>query len=145
MTIIERYREDGEGVRRFFLIAEVTFRDRPADDPEDRNYYADSDLAKCIRDWVGRGVEDRDDLPVVRLHDVPPALHTDMVAVAAAAVARSNTRATSAETDWRGAKDPAALAWGYIIEQNNTRGLDTNDLINALESAGFPCPEGWGE
>lgn len=143
MTIIERYRVDGEGVRRFFLVAEVTFRDRPADDPGEHNYYDDGELAGRIRDWVDRGVEDRDDGPAVRLHDVPPILHVDMRAIAAGD--HRSTPHPGAEADWRSAKDPAAIAWGYIIEQNNTRGLDTDDLIRALERAGFRCPEGWGE
>lgn len=53
--------------------------------------------------------------------------------------------ASASESEWRESRDPVRIAWGFIIAQNNSGGLDTGDLSNALERAGFPCPEGWGE
>ena len=142
MTIIERYREDGEGVRRLFLVAEVTFGDRPADDPDTTNYYDDAELVERIGDWVEGALEDRDDRPAVRFHDVPQNLHVDMVAIAAKGYVEGPN--PGAEADWRSATSPAAIAWGFIIEQNTSGGLTTDDLLKALERAGFPCPDGWG-
>lgn len=45
--------------------------------------------------------------------------------------------------DWRDATDPVRIAWGFIIEQNTVGGLDTDDLVGALERAGHPCPAEW--
>lgn len=72
---IERTRIDDEPVRRFFLVAEVTFRDHEAEprDEYDRNYYEDSELRGMVEYWAGCAVEDRDDSPAVRFHDVSDA------------------------------------------------------------------------
>lgn len=140
MTTIEWYREDGEGVRRLFLIAEVTFRDRPADNPQHRNYYQDAELAGVASGFMSDGLEDRDDNPSVRFHDVPRILLDDV-----RHVAKKERLERGSESEWRGSRDPALIAWGFIIEQNTCGGLDAGDLGVALERAGFPCPEGWGE
>lgn len=70
---IDRLRIDGEPVRRFFVIAEVTFADRDAEprDEYDRNYYQDSELRSIATDWMSDGLTDRDDSPAVRFHEMP--------------------------------------------------------------------------
>ena len=70
---IDRLRIDGEPVRRFYVIAEVTFADRAAEprDEYDRNYYQDSELRTVAADWMSDGLCDRDDSPAVRFRDVP--------------------------------------------------------------------------
>jgi hypothetical protein len=77
---IDRYREDGEPVRRFFLIAEVTFADREAAprDEYDHNYYSDSELKDVATDWMRDGLEDRDDHPAVRFRGLPSDWHDQM-------------------------------------------------------------------
>src|SRR5688572_11229027 len=86
MTIrIERYRKDGEPVRRFFLIAEITFADReaqPRDEDDHNYYYYDGELRDVVTRWMQAGLEDRDDSPSVRFHDVPKVLDADVEAVA---------------------------------------------------------------
>lgn len=85
MTLrIERYREDGEPVRRFFLLAEITFADREAEprDKYDHNYYADNELRDAAAEWMSAALEDRDDSPSVRFHEVPQILDVDVEAVA---------------------------------------------------------------
>lgn len=74
MTTIDRFREDGEGVRRIFVLAEVRFADRGATprDEYDHNYYDDTELKSVATEWMGDGVSDRDDSPSVRFKDVPP-------------------------------------------------------------------------
>lgn len=73
---IERTRIDGEPVRRFYLLAEVTFADRAAEprDRYDRNYYQDSELKDLVSEWMSGTLEDRDDMPAVRFHEVPESL-----------------------------------------------------------------------
>ena len=70
---IDRLRIDGEPVRRFYVIAEVTFADREAvpRDEYDHNYFQDSELRSVVTDWMGDGLCDRDDSPAVRFRDVP--------------------------------------------------------------------------
>lgn len=70
---IDRLRIDGEPVRRFFVIAEVTFADREAAprDEDDHNYYQDSELRSVATGWMQGGVSDRDDSPAVRFRDLP--------------------------------------------------------------------------
>lgn len=70
---IERVRIDGEPVRRFFVIAEVTFADREAEprNEYDHNYYEDSELRPVATDWMRDGLCDRDDSPAVRFRDLP--------------------------------------------------------------------------
>jgi hypothetical protein len=70
---IQRLRIDGEPVRRFFLIVEVTFADRESEprDEHDSNYYEDRELRSVVTDWMSGGVYDRDDSPAVRFRDVP--------------------------------------------------------------------------
>lgn len=70
---IDRLRIDGEPVRRFYVLAEVTFADREAEprDEHDHNYYQDSELRSVATDWMRDGLEDRDDSPAVRFRDVP--------------------------------------------------------------------------
>ncbi|MEH0542970.1 hypothetical protein QA802_07775 [Streptomyces sp. B21-105] len=70
---IDRLRIDGEPVRRFFVIAEVTFADREAGprDEYDRNYYQDSELRSIATDWMQDGLTDRADSPAVRFREVP--------------------------------------------------------------------------
>lgn len=70
---IDRLRIGGEPVRRFYVIAEVTFADRAAEprDEYDRNYYQDSELRSVATDWMGDGLTDRDDSPAVRFREVP--------------------------------------------------------------------------
>jgi len=84
MIRIERYRKDGEPVRRFFLIAEITFADREAQprDEYDHNYYGDNELKGVVTGWMRDALEDRDDSPSVRFHDVPQILDVDVEAVA---------------------------------------------------------------
>jgi hypothetical protein len=81
---IERYREDGEAVRRFFLIAEVKFADCEADprDEDDHNYYDDRELKGVVTSWMEGGVSDRDDSPSVRFHEVPKILDVDVESIA---------------------------------------------------------------
>lgn len=64
---IDRLRIDGEPVRRFYVIAEVTFADRAAEprDEYDRNYYQDSELRSMATGWMRDGLCDRDDSPAV--------------------------------------------------------------------------------
>lgn len=70
---IDRLRVDGEPVRRFYVIAEVTFADREAEprDEYDHNYYQDSELRSIATDWMQDGLTDRDDSPAVVFRDVP--------------------------------------------------------------------------
>lgn len=70
---IDRLRIDGEPVRRFYMLAEVTFADREAEprDEYDHNYYQDSELRSVAVDWMSDGLTDRDDSPAVRFRDVP--------------------------------------------------------------------------
>lgn len=70
---IDRLRIDGEPVRRFYMIAEVTFADREAEprDEHDRNYYEDRELRSVATDWMRDGLYDRDDSPAVRFREVP--------------------------------------------------------------------------
>lgn len=77
---IERLRVDGEPVRRFFVIAEVTFADREAEprDEHDHNYYEDSELRSVVTDWMSDGLCDRDDSPMVRFRDVPEEWHEQL-------------------------------------------------------------------
>lgn len=81
---IERTRIDGEPVRRFFLIAEVTFADREADPMAvyRHNYYEDRELRDLVAGWMRDGLEDRDDSPAVRFHAVPQILDVDMQSIA---------------------------------------------------------------
>lgn len=70
---IDRLRVDGEPVRRFYVIAEVTFADREAEplDEYDHNYYQDSELRSIATDWMQDGLTDRDDSPAVRFREMP--------------------------------------------------------------------------
>ena len=70
---IDRLRIDGEPVRRFYVIAEVTFADREAEprDEYDHNYYQDSELRSVAADWMGDGLTDRDDSPAVTFLEMP--------------------------------------------------------------------------
>jgi hypothetical protein len=70
---IDRLRIDSEPVRRFYVIAEVTFADREAEprDEYDHNYYEDRELRSIATDWMQDGLTDRDDSPAVRFRDVP--------------------------------------------------------------------------
>lgn len=79
---IDRLRVDGEPVRRFFLIAEVTFADREAEprDEYDHNYYEDRELRSVVTDWMSDGLYDRDDHPAVRFRDVPDELRERLLA-----------------------------------------------------------------
>lgn len=115
---IERTRIDGEPVRRFHLLAEVTFRDREAEprDEYDHNYYEDRELRDMVTGWMRDALEDRDDSPAVRFTDVSPPhireAHRELI----------------------------RLVWQWIINANNGNGADSGDLISALERAGYPCP-----
>lgn len=79
---IDRLRIDGEPVRRFFLIAEVTFADREAEprDEYDHNYYEDRELRSVVTDWMSDGLTDRDDSPAVRFQGVPDELRERLLA-----------------------------------------------------------------
>lgn len=107
---IDRFREDGGPVRRFFLTAEVTFADREAEprDQYDHNYYQDSELKSVVTEWMSDALSDRDDSPAVR---------------------------------FREDGEPVRIAWEFIIESNNSGGIDAGDLAIRLERAGFPCPD----
>jgi hypothetical protein len=74
---IDRYLEDGDPLRRFFLIAEVTFADREAQPrgEHDYNYYEDRELKDVVTDWIQGGVTDRDDSPAVRFRELPEGWH----------------------------------------------------------------------
>lgn len=81
MTVrIERITVDDEPRRRFFLLAEVTFRSG-ADDGD--NYYEDDELATRVTGWMSNAVDDRDDGPAVEFHVIPEILDVDIHAVAA--------------------------------------------------------------
>ncbi|MFC8490702.1 hypothetical protein ACFUJU_07830 [Streptomyces sp. NPDC057235] len=81
---IERYREDGEAVRRFFLVAEIKFADREASprDEYDHNYYDDRELKEVVTSWMESAVSDRDDSPSVRFYEVPRVLDVDVESIA---------------------------------------------------------------
>jgi hypothetical protein len=81
---IERTRINGEPVRRFFLIAEVTFADREAAprDEHDHNYYEDQELDGLAKDWMGQEMQYHDDSPAVRFHRVPEILEVDVQSIA---------------------------------------------------------------
>jgi hypothetical protein len=78
---IDRFREDGEGVRRFFVLAEVRFADREATPryADDHNYYEDRELRSMATGWMRDGVYDRDDSPSVRFHDLPETWHRELL------------------------------------------------------------------
>jgi hypothetical protein len=81
---IERLRIDGEPVRRFFLLAEVTFADREAQprDEYDHNYYEDRELRGLATEWMGTEMQYHDDQPRVRFHAVPQILDVDVQSIA---------------------------------------------------------------
>lgn len=74
---IERIEVDGEYRRRFFLVAEVSFRSRGKGD-----YYSDDELRDVIEHWVACGLDDRDDGPAIRFHTVPKILDVDVESIA---------------------------------------------------------------
>ncbi|MFJ2650858.1 hypothetical protein ACIO1C_29585 [Streptomyces sp. NPDC087420] len=78
---IDRLRIDGEPVRRFFLIAEVTFADREAQprDERDHNYYEDRELRSLATEWMGSEMQYHDDSPMVRFTDVSDAWHEELL------------------------------------------------------------------
>lgn len=63
--------QDGEKRRRFFLVAEVTFRHAVDEEDGYGNYYGDEELLGLIEGWVGDGLNDRDDDPAITFHEVP--------------------------------------------------------------------------
>lgn len=73
---LKRIEVHGESRRRFFLLAEVTFRDG------DENYYRDDELWGQIQGWINRAVDDRDDSPSVRLLSIPEILNVDVESIA---------------------------------------------------------------
>ncbi|MFE1192897.1 hypothetical protein ACFW6E_08865 [Streptomyces olivaceoviridis] len=77
---IDRLRIDDEPVRRFYVIAEVTFADREAEprDEYDHNYYQDSELRSIAVAWMSDGLTDRDDSPAVRFRDLPEEWHEQL-------------------------------------------------------------------
>lgn len=79
---IERIEQDGEPRRRFFLLVEVTFRDRPREQPPGVDYYDDSDLPEVVADWMRSAIEDRDDSPRARFMALPKVLDADVQSVA---------------------------------------------------------------
>jgi hypothetical protein len=78
---IERLRIDGEPVRRFFLLAEVTFADREARprDEHDHNYYEDRELRSLATEWMGGEMQYHDDQPAVRFTDLPEAWREELL------------------------------------------------------------------
>lgn len=127
--MIERTRIDGEPVRRFHLLVEVTFADRPAEDEPGRNYYQDRELADVAKGWMRDGLEDRDDSPAVRFTEFN-APHTFAYSEQVEELERLKIRQTRL----------TKLVWQWVINANNGNGADIGDLMNALEGAGYPCP-----
>lgn len=83
MTMIDKFRdEDGEGVRRFFLIAEVRFADRPADEHDWSNYFQDSEIVSLAKTWAESEFEYHEDNPEIRFYDVPEILRPDVLNIA---------------------------------------------------------------
>lgn len=80
---IERTHIDGEPVRRFHLLVEVTFADREAEprDEHDHNYYEDRELEDVVTAWMHDALEDRDDVPAVRFREVPEIISLDVAHV----------------------------------------------------------------
>lgn len=78
---IDRLRIDGEPVRRFFLLAEVTFADREAQprDEHDRNYYEDRELRSLATEWMSGEMQYHDDRPAVRFTDVSEAWREELL------------------------------------------------------------------
>ena len=79
---IECVRIDGEPRRRFFLVAEVTFRDQWDENGEPDNYYSDDELKSRIEHWVYSALDDRDDGPSISFHEVPKILDVDVESIA---------------------------------------------------------------
>lgn len=79
---IEQITEEGEPIRRFFMLLEVTFRDREREDYQRVNYYDDDELPGITADWIRDAVDDRDDSPRVRLMALPEVLDVDIQSVA---------------------------------------------------------------
>lgn len=75
---IERITVDDEPRRRFFLLAEVTFRD----DPDGDVYYSDGELPDVTAEWIRAAIDDRDDSPRIRLLALPEVLDVDIQSVA---------------------------------------------------------------
>lgn len=65
---IERITVDGEPRRRFYLVAEVTFRSAT---DEYGDEYGDDELLGRIEHWVEGALDDRDDGPAITFHQVP--------------------------------------------------------------------------
>src|SRR5688572_15635696 len=97
---IERTRIDGEPVRRFHLLAEVTFRDRNAEDRPRANYYEDRVLKSLVTEWMCDGLVDRDDSPAVRFWTMDP----------------------GPEGGWHVDHPVTRLVWQWIIDANNGHG-----------------------
>lgn len=68
---IERITVDGEPRRRFYLVAEVTFRSAVDEEDGYGDYYSDDELLGRIEDWVEGALNDRDDGPAITFHQVP--------------------------------------------------------------------------
>lgn len=139
---IERTRIDGEPVRRFHLLAEVTFADREAENPEWRNYYKDGELRSLVTGWMYYALEDRDDSPTVRFTDGTEVavLRESVQRLKEAVTALTRIEQTPGSMNGNDAWALLRIVWQWIINANNGNGADSGDLINALESAGYQCP-----
>lgn len=67
-------------VRRFYLVAEVTFSNAGECNGEE-NYYDDSELRDLIEGWADAALDDRDDGPKVRFRSLPEILVVDVDSV----------------------------------------------------------------
>jgi hypothetical protein len=82
------------------------------------DYVPASDIPQYLDEWLTSGLEDRDDLRGWSL---------ETLAVAEAPQPMVN------------------LVWQWIVNANNGLGSDVGDLMEALERAGYGCPEGIGD
>lgn len=147
---IERTRIDGEPVRRFHLLAEVTFRDREAEprDEHDRNYYRDHELSGVVTGWMRNALEDRDDSPAVRFTEMnhPNILnelrhgYDEIIKLKEMISKLTSLEQTPGSLNGNDARALLRIVWQWIIDANNGNGADSDDLIHELERAGYQCP-----
>lgn len=147
---IERTRIDGEPVRRFHLLAEVTFRDREAGprDEHDRNYYRDHELSGVVTGWMHNALEDRDDSPAVRFTEMnhPNILnelrhgYDEIIKLKEMISKLTSPEQTPGSLNGNDARALLRIVWQWIIDANNGNGADSDDLIHELERAGYQCP-----
>lgn len=80
---IEEVEENGKPRRKFFLLMEVTFADRPREYwDQGENYYDDDEMPERIAAWARSAIDDRDDSPRARFMALPEVLDVDVQSVA---------------------------------------------------------------